>query len=494
MKKVKIGKLNIPEEVSCVTKSIQDAGFEAFLVGGCVRDLFMGKKPKDWDIATNAIPEQITSIFPKTVYENNFGTVAVINENVSDETTKIIEITPYRKENVYLDHRRPSSVEFTNDIFDDLKRRDFTINAMAYDPINDDFIDVFGGILDLNNRLIKCVNNPEDRFKEDSLRMMRAVRLHVEHNFDIENETMLAISKNSLLLGEISKERVRDEFVKIIMSDLPSLGIETLNKLNLLRFIAPELEKCIGIEQKGAHIYDVWTHLLKSLQHSADKKYPLEVRLAALFHDISKPETRRYNKNTNKYTFYGHEVVGSRVTTKILERLRFSRETIEKVKNLIRWHMFFSDTEKITHSAVRRMIVNIGKDNIWDLMNLRYCDRVGTGRPKEDPYRLRKYHAMIDEVMSDPVSVSMLAINGGEIMKILNIKPGPRVGWLLNALMEEVLDNPQSNTGDYLSDRIKKLNTLSDTELQKISKAGIGKKNIKEEIKIKEINKRHRVN
>ena len=468
--KAKIEKFNIPEEVTYVTETLKKSGFEAYLVGGCVRDLFMGRKPKDWDITTNAIPEEIIPLFSKTFYENDFGTVGVVNEEVSDETLKIIEITPYRLESSYSDHRRPDSVKFSKNILDDLKRRDFTINAIAYDAESGEIIDPFSGVADLARGVIKTVGEAKERFFEDGLRILRAVRLHVELNLPLDHDTEKSILENKHILGEVSKERIRDEFVKIIMSDNPGGGLMILKKLGLLEYIIPEIEESVGVEQNKAHAYDVWTHLLKTVQHSADKQYLLHVRLSALLHDIAKPKARRWDKEAEQWTFYGHEVLGSHVTKKILEDLRFSRETIEKVTNLVRWHMFFSDTEKITHSAVRRLIANVGKENVWDLIDMRGCDRIGTGRPKENPYRLRKYKAMIEEVMRDPISVSMLKTDGKKIMELLGITPGPKIGQILNALMEDVLEDPSLNTEEYLNKKTFELNKMSDRELKELAK------------------------
>ena len=499
--KAKIEKFKIPEEVSHVTKALKDAGFEAYLVGGCVRDLFMGKKPKDWDITTNAVPEQIIPLFPKTFYENDFGTVGVVNEWVDDaespeseaerETLKIIETTPYRIESPYSDHRRPDSVKFSNNILDDLNRRDFTINAVAYDAETGEIIDPFGGVADLARGVIKTVGEAKERFFEDGLRILRAVRFHVELDFPLDPETEKSILENKDILKEISKERIRDELVKIVMSPNPSGGFMLLKKLGLLAYVIPELEEGIGVEQNQAHAFDVWTHLLKTVQHSADKGYPLHVRLSALLHDIAKPKARRWDEEAKQWTFYGHEVVGSHVTKKILEDLKFSRETIEKVVNLVRWHMFFSDTEKITPSAVRRLIANVGKENVWDLIDMRGCDRIGTGRPKENPYRLRKYKAMMEEVMRDPISVGMLKIDGKKIMEILNIAPGPKIGQILNALLEEVLEDPSLNTEEYLNERTIKLSKMSDRELKDLSEKGKEKKEKEEEKKVKEIRGKH---
>lgn len=501
MSKVKIEKFDIPKEVSRVTDKLKDSGFEAYLVGGCVRDLFMGKTPKDWDVTTNATPEQIIPLFPKTFYENNFGTVGVVSEWVEDakspeseaerETLKIIEVTPYRLESIYSDHRRPDTVKFTNDISEDLKRRDFTINAIAYNPISGELVDPFGGVADLARGVIKTVGEAKERFYEDGLRILRAVRFHVELNFPLETETEKAIIENKEVLGEVSRERIRDELVKIILSLNPMNGFLILNKLGLLSYTIPELEESVGVEQNKAHAFDVWTHLLKSLQHSADKKYPLHVRLAALLHDIAKPMTRRWDDGAKQWTFYGHEVVGSRVTRKILENLKFSRETIDKVVKLVRWHMFFSDTEMVTLSSVRRLIVNVGKENVWDLVNVRLCDRIGTGRPKENPYRLRKYQSMIEEAMRDPISVGMLKIDGKKIMEMFQINPGPKIGQILNALMEEVLEDPRLNTEEYLARRVGELYALSDKELKEYADRGKNKKEKEEEKELSQIRKRH---
>ena len=491
--KLKIEKFNIPEEVSRVTNALKKGGFEAYLVGGSVRDLFMGKKPKDWDITTDATPEQIILLFIKTFYENSFGTVAVVNEETIDESLRVLEVTPYRVESVYSDHRRPDEVKFSKDILDDLKRRDFTINSIAYNPDNGEVIDPYSGVADLARGLIKTVGNPKDRFFEDGLRILRAIRLHVELEFPIDAETEKAILENKDILKEVSRERIRDELVKVIMSPRPMDGFLLLKKLSLLTYIIPELEEGIGIEQNQAHSYDVWTHLLKTLQHSADKDYPLHVRLTALLHDVAKPTTRRWDNNSKQWTFYGHEVVGSRVTEKVLERLKFSREIVDKVVKLVRWHMFFSDTEEITHSAVRRLIANVGKENVWDLMNVRVCDRIGTGRPKENPYRLRKYKSMVEEVLTDPISVGMLKTDGKRIMDILNIKSGPKVGFLLNALLEEELEDPLLNNKDYLDKRTKELSNLEDTDLKKIAESGKLKKEVEEEKKLKKIRGKYHV-
>ncbi|MFA5936813.1 MAG: HD domain-containing protein [Candidatus Paceibacterota bacterium] len=528
----------IPKEVSHVTETLEKAGFEAYLVGGCVRDLLMSqilskvegnKEPKDWDITTNAKPEQIIGLFEKTVYENTFGTVIVcipIKENVSHETLQnnvshgtdpslilpfareeniMIEVTPYRIETKYSDFRHPDEVKFSDNLEDDLKRRDFTINAMAFRPnghdnslkdikSNENIVDLYNGQQDIKDRMLKAVGNPDNRFEEDALRMLRAVRFACQLNFSISYETSESILQNSDLIKKVSEERIRDEFEKIIMSANPSVGIVMLQKFNLLKNIIPELEEGIGCEQSGEHIYDVWNHLLHALQHSADKNWPLEIRLAALFHDIGKPKARRLAERENKklFTFYGHEVVSARMAKKIMERLKFPKKEIDLVEKLIRNHMFFSDTELITLSAVRRIITKVGKENIWSLMNVRECDRVGM-RKKETPYRLRKYFAMIEEALHDPISVGQLKINGEFMIKELRIAPGPRMGYILNALLEEVLDAPEKNTVEHLSELVKSLNILTDTELKILGDRGKEKKEELEEEEIIKLHEKHGV-
>jgi len=479
--------LKIPKEISFITDTLEKSGFESYLVGGCVRDLIMDREPRDWDITTIAKPEQIVNLFEKTIYENNFGTVMVIQNNVSQETLRQIEITPYRTESKYSDFRHPDNVKFSENIEDDLKRRDFTINALAYR--NGVLKDIFDGLKDIKKKVIRAVGDPDIRFSEDPLRMLRAIRIGLELDFSIANESSESILKNNELIKQISFERIRDEFIKIIMSKNPSLGIVMLQRFKILKHIIPELEEGINCEQGGEHIYDVWNHLLYALQHAADKGYGIEIRLSALMHDIGKPRSRRIStKGTKKYTFYGHEVVGYKMARKILERLRFPKKEVDLVEKLIKNHMFFSDTAQITLSAVRRIITKVDKENIWSLMNVRECDRVGM-KKKEAPYRLRKYFAMIEEALRDPISVGQLKINGEILKNEVGIKSGPRMGFILNSLLEEVLDDPTKNTKEHLIELSKSLDLLSDQALRVLGERG---KNKKEKLEEKEIEKFHK--
>lgn len=497
----------IPDYVTHVTKTLQNAGFEAFLVGGCVRDLILGRDIKDWDITTNATPDQIQSLFEKTVYENSFGTVAVCLPTgqaglPKDDTTEgkyyIVEVTPYRKEGKYTDFRHPDEVSFTRNINEDLARRDFTVNALAFDPIKDNFIDLYKGQEDIKDKVIRAVGSADERFKEDALRMLRAIRFSTTLGFAIENDTISAIANNADLIEHVSNERIRDEFMKIIESPNPAIGISMLQKLGLLKHFIHELEEGIGCEQGGAHIYDVFEHLLGAVQHAADKGYSTNVRLSALFHDIGKPRTKREPGGRSKPTFYGHEVVGAKMTKKILERLNVSRETVSYVTNMVRRHMFFSDTEQITLSAVRRVVANVGPDNIWQLMQVRECDRVGM-KKAEAPLRLRKYHAMIEQVLRDPISVGQLKIDGNDILRILHDlpagrqEPGPHIGWMLHALLEEVLDDPEKNTLEYLEGRVKDLDELDNETLKTLGEKGKRAKDEAEGEEIAELNKKHSV-
>jgi tRNA nucleotidyltransferase (CCA-adding enzyme) len=488
---MKLTDAQIPLEVLAILSKLQNGGFEASIVGGCVRDLLLGRTPKDWDITTNANPEQIQGLFENTFYTNDFGTVGVVTDTAADPTVKVVEVTPYRLEGKYSDARRPDSVLFSEKIEDDLKRRDFTINAMSYNPASDTLLDLYDGIKDIKAGAVRAVGNPKERFEEDALRILRAVRISAELNFEIEPATKAAIGDSAPQLGKISKERIRDEFVRIVASERPMKAIILAKDLGLLPYILPELLDGVGVEQNQAHSYDVFEHNIRALQHAADKNYSFEVRLAALLHDIGKPKSRRRSEEKNDWTFHGHDVVGAKMAKKILENLKFPRETIDTVSNLVRWHMFFSDPDKITLSAVRRIIVNVGKEHIDDLINLRICDRIGTGRPKEQPFRLRKYQSMIEQALRDPISVGMLKVDGKGIMELTNEKPGPRLGWILHALLEEVLDDPAKNNEEYLHTKIKELAALSDAQLRKLGEEGKDKKEEAEEEEVKSLRKKY---
>ncbi len=467
---------------------MENAGFEAYAVGGCVRDFVLEREPYDWDITTNAKPEEIQKIFQNSVYENQFGTVA-INTESKNERLKIIEITTYRVEEKYTDKRHPDIVKFTNKIDDDLSRRDFTINAIAYDGKK--FIDPFDGQKDIKNKIIRAVGEPDKRFNEDALRLMRAIRFAVQLEFFIETKTGDAILDNSNDIVAISKERIRDELIKTIMTPRASSGFELLRQFGLLRHIMPELEEGWGVSQNKHHIYTVWEHSLLSLNWAANHNYKLENRIASLLHDVGKPRVKK--GEGPDATFYNHEVVGAKITAKILERLKFPKKFIEKVVLLVRYHLFYYNVEEVTESSVRRLVKNVGPENMDDLLEVRIADRKGSGVPKAEPYKLRHLRAIIEKVSRDPISVKMLKINGDDLMKILKIEPGPKIGYILNILLDEVLDDPQKNSKNYLSERALKLNDESLAKLEKKCKIAQAKTQEVAEEEFKGIKRKYRV-
>jgi tRNA nucleotidyltransferase (CCA-adding enzyme) len=479
----------VPNEVIAVSKALAEAGFEAYLVGGCVRDMLLAREPKDWDVATDARPEEVQKIFSDSVYENDFGTVGIKTES-EDPRLKIIEVTTYRIEGKYIDKRHPDEVKFAANIEDDLSRRDFTVNALAMD-MKGDVIDPYGGKDDLKAKMIRTVGKPEERFSEDALRLMRAVRFAVELDFEIELNTRRAIEKLAGGLEAIAKERVRDELVKILMTPNAAKGIILLEELDLLRYVLPELREGLGVGQNKHHIYTVFEHNVRALDYTGRENYSLEVRMASLLHDIGKPKVKGGDGPDS--TFYQHEYVGAKMAVKALDRLRFPKDFIEQVAHLVRSHMFYYNVGEISPAGVRRFLVRVGPENIDDLLKVREADRIGSGVKKAVPYKLRHLLFMIEKVKRDPLSPKMLKVNGDDAMKILDIAPGPRVGWVLNALLEEVLEDPEKNDRDVLVLRMKELNELDDKELKKLMESAREKKSELEGEIEEEIKKKHHV-
>ncbi|MFQ5772802.1 MAG: CCA tRNA nucleotidyltransferase, partial [bacterium] len=445
--------MKIPKDVKNIIKKLEKAGFEAYIVGGCVRDFLLEKEPKDWDITTNAKPEQIMKLFPEGRYENKFGTV-IIGE---------IEVTTYRVETKYSDKRHPDKVTFTAKLEDDLGRRDFTINAMAMKIDKEEVIDPFDGQKDLESKVIRAVGDAEERFAEDALRMLRAVRLSSELGFSLEPKTASAIKINSKNLKYISKERIRDEFTRIIMSERAEAGLRKLKDLGLLKYIIPELLAGVGMEQPKHHIYTVFEHAVKSLGYC--KSASLAIRLAALLHDIAKPYTRE--GEGDEAHFYYHNTQGAKMARRILYRLKYSKKVVAKVAHLTRHHMFVYSIGEVTERGVRRLIRRVGAEHMADLIELRIADRLGSGCPKAKPYKLRHLEYMIEKVSRDPISTKMLKIDGNDIMKILKLEPGPKIGLLLDVLLVDVLDDPKRNNKKYLEKRAKELAKMPEAELKK---------------------------
>ncbi|MBI3631518.1 MAG: HD domain-containing protein [Candidatus Staskawiczbacteria bacterium] len=462
----------IPKEVKNIIDKLKKAGFEAFIVGGCVRDFLRETEPEDWDITTNAKPEEIQKVFPDSFYENNFLTVTVRTGSKKPKLQEI-EITTYRFEAKYSDKRHPDEVKFAKTIEEDLARRDFTVNAIAMNikGAKKEIMDPFFGQKDLKNKIIKTVGNPEERFSEDALRMARAVRfattLDLSASWRIEENTAKAIKKNSVWLKEISQERIKDEFLKIIMADNAADGIELLRKLGLLKYIVPELEEGYGVSQNKHHIYDCYWHSVKALEYAAKKKFNEQVRLASLFHDIAKPRVKA--GNGEEATFYNHEVVGAKMTYEILTRLKFSKKDIVKITKLVRYHLFYYNVDEVGESSVRRLVKNVGPENMEELLQVRHADRIGSGVPKAEPYKLRHLKYIIDKVSQDPISAKMLKISGNNIINILKISPGPKVGQILDILLGYVLDDPKKNEKEILEKEAEKLGKLEDKKLKDLA-------------------------
>lgn len=485
----------IPSYIIDILKDFKKANFSAELVGGSVRNLLLNQAPKDFDLTTNALPEEVLKLFKNSKYNNDFGTVILPIKDKNDSLLSVVEITTYRSESNYSDHRRPDKLKFETDIKADLRRRDFTINAMALRLVDDKnindiysfsnhnflLIDLFKGKKDIKEKIVRAVGEPEFRFKEDALRMLRAVRFCVQLDFKLEPKTQRAIVKLAGSLKFIAKERIRDEFIKIISSNNPDKGIDLLFKLKLLNYIIPELVSGDKVKQNHHHIYTVLKHNLLSLKYCPNKDW--RVRLASLLHDIGKPKSKKIIDGQT--TFYNHEYIGAKMVDKIMTRLRFSIEDKEKVVNLVRNHMFYYNVDEVTAASVRRLIRKVGKENLSDLIDLRVADRLGSGTPKAMPYKLRHLQYMMDKVQNDPVSVKNLKINGNDLMKELSIKPGPQIGAILEVLLGEVIVDPEKNKKVYLKKRAKELLEFDLKELRKKSQDLIEGKREEEDKKIK---------
>lgn len=441
--------IKIPKAVERIFSDFTNAGFEIYVVGGAVRDILMSKITNDWDFTTNATPEEILKIIPDGFYDNQFGTVGFEVEGFE----KPFEITTFRTEQGYSDGRHPDSIAWGKTLKEDLERRDFTINSLAINN-RGEVIDLYKGQEDIKKKLIRAVGDPNERFSEDALRMMRAVRIAAELNFEIEEKTFEAIKNNSTTINRIAKERIKDELFKLLSSPNPYEGIILLKECGLLNEIIPEIIKCFGVEQKSAerhHIYDVGTHLLMSLKFC--KSTDVITRFATLIHDIGKPQTYRKLPN-GVITFYNHEMVSTKIAENISDRLRFSNKERDKFIKLVRWHQFTVD-ENQTDSAIRRILRNVGIENMDDMLALRVADRLGGGA-RETSWRLEEFKKRLVEVQKQPFAVRDLKINGNDVMKILGLKPGPEVGEILNKLFEKVVNKEVENETEALAAEIKK--------------------------------------
>ncbi|MCK5212012.1 HD domain-containing protein [Candidatus Parcubacteria bacterium] len=488
--------MNIPKYVVETIEKLTKAGYEAYIVGGCVRDLLMGVEPNDWDITTNARPDDIAALFKDSKYENIFGTVLLPIKNTKGETETVLEITTYRSERGYADHRHPDEVKFEDKLDKDLERRDFTVNAMAMTPhpspllrkerglTKDDWgvvIDLFGGEKDIKKKIIRGVGEPVDRFKEDALRMVRAIRFSAQLGFEIEPKTERAIKKMAGSIKFVANERIKDELVKILESDRAYEGFMKLYKTNLLNYIIPELLEGDGVAQNHHHVYSVLKHSFLSLKYCPNKDW--QVRLGALLHDIGKPKTKEFKNGAA--TFYNHEYAGERMVRKIMKRLKFSAADTEQVTNLVRNHMFYYDTDEVTAASVRRLIKKVGRENLKDLIDMRIADRLGSGTPKAKPYKLRHLEYMFERVQNDPVSVKMLKINGDHMIDKLGFKPGIKMGAILDVLLSEVIEDPKLNNLKHLEKRAKELNKMNAEELREQAKEKIKEKRVEDDKEMK---------
>jgi tRNA nucleotidyltransferase (CCA-adding enzyme) len=452
----------LPATAQNVIDVLNKNGFDAYAVGGSVRDTLMDRETHGWDYTTNATPEKILELFPDSFYDNQFGTVGIkiyANGKPKDSEEKpvdIYEITTYRSEKGYADHRHPDKILWGESLDEDLSRRDFTINAIATD--GKILIDPYHGADDIKLKLIKTVGDADARFNEDALRMMRAVRIASQLGFMIEPSTLTAIKKNAATLSGISAERIRDELFKLLSADFAADGILIMKNTGILKQILPELEVAFAVGQKSPkrhHIYDVGTHSVMALKNCPSSD-PV-VRLATLLHDIGKPKTVK-ELDDGTITFYNHEVTGGRMVKIIANRLRLSNKQTDKLYLLVRWHQFSVD-ERQTDSAIRRIIRRVGPENLDDMLALRIGDRLGGGA-LESSWRLELFKKRLVEVQKQPFTVADLKINGFDVMQKFNCKPGPIVGTILGKLFSEVENGKLPNEKEQL---LTKLNEMKDS-------------------------------
>ena len=458
---------HIPQEILDIYKRLDEANFEAYFVGGCVRNLLLKRYVKDWDMTTNATPQQILKIFKEGFYDNKFGTVGLPVEALAKagvpEKKQIVEITTFRTEHGFSDRRRPDVVRWGKTIEEDLARRDFTINAIALklttndQRLTTDLIDPYHGQDDLNKKLVKAVGNPKERFKEDALRLLRAVRIATELSFAIEEDTWQEMITDAPLINHVSGERIRVELLRILASENVYQGSMLLKDAKLLEQILPELIEGIGVSQKRPgrhHTDDVFTHNVLSLKFCPSSD-PI-VKFAALLHDVGKPKVMGKDEE-GLVIFYNHEVAGANIAREICDRLKFSRKERDKIVNLIRWHMFTVD-EKLSDAGIRRFIRRIGVENVKDMMDLRIGDRLGGGTQTAQSWRLKLFKKRIEEQLKPlPFSINDLAIDGNDIIKELKIKPGPKIGEILQKIFEEVDEDLSKNNKEYLLKRIREI-------------------------------------
>ncbi len=438
----------VPAPARALCARLRERGFGAWLVGGGVRDLLLGRPAGDWDVATTARPEQVRGLFRRVVPTGlRHGTVTVLWRGGS------YEVTTLRAERGYSDGRRPDEIVFVDDIREDLARRDFTVNAVALDPIDGSLVDPFGGLEDLRGGLLRAVGDPVARFREDGLRVMRAARFRATLQMSIEPDTEAAIERALDVLARVSKERIRDELMKLLGAEQPSLGLEVMQRRGMLAVVCPELERQVGCEQNRFHAYDCWRHTLVTVDEHPGP--PIE-RLAALLHDLGKPESRARHPETGDWTFYHHEKIGARLADRWLRKHRFSNAERDLVVALVRHHLVCY-TPEWSDAAVRRFLRRVGVERVEPLLRLARADSLAKGRPVEEELRrLDALRGRITALLAQGAALSTrdLAIDGRAVMEALGLAPGPLVGRVLRALLEEVTEEPALNEPERLRARL----------------------------------------
>lgn len=437
-------KINIPKDVNYIINNFYKNSYEAYMVGGCVRDSILGVEPKDYDITTSAKPEETISLFEKTIPTGlKHGTITIIINSTP------YEVTTFRTEGIYLDNRRPSSVDFVTDIKEDLSRRDFTINALAYNESNG-LIDYFNGVNDIKNKIIRCVGDADKRFKEDALRMLRAIRFSCQLTFDIEENTLKAIKDNYKLIENISFERIRDEICKILISPNPSRGLELLKDTNLLELILPEINSLVDFSPKcNNHNRNVFTHTLRVIDNTEND---LLLRLSALFHDVGKLNTLTPFNNGLFYGFPGHSIEGAIMSKRILSKLKFDNNTIKIVSKLIEHHLVLNVDTMLTKYEVKKLLNDVGKNNISLLFKLQRADINSLDNPKIFLDKVNYTEKLTNEILenNEPLTIKDLDITGEDLISNLGLKPGKIIGDILNYLLDKVLENPNLNSKEIL--------------------------------------------
>jgi putative nucleotidyltransferase with HDIG domain len=425
-------------------------GKKLYLVGGAVRDLFRGVEPHDWDLATDADPNEVIAMF-----RGLQPRAAVIPTGIKHGTVTVhyrgaeFEVTTFRTESDYRDGRHPEAVVFALNVEEDLSRRDFTMNAIAMELPGGKTVDPFGGERDIGRKIIRCVGNPRERFEEDGLRSLRAVRFAAQLGFTVDNSTLRAIRPSLDVCAEVSEERIRDELDKIIASPRPSPAFRLMEQTGLLELLLPELFACRGVEQKGYHCFDVLDHSILACDFAAEKGFPTEVRMAALFHDLGKPNARQKDSQ-GQWTFYQHEKYSARITEELMTRLRYPNSRIAEVCRLVACHMFHYE-DVWSDGAVRRFIIRVGRENLDNIYRLRRCDTYGTTGVEGPPDELAALVSRVDKVLAESHALSLkdLAVSGKDLIEA-GIKPGKRMGIILHELLETVVDDPNSNNRETL--------------------------------------------